>query len=268
MGFLKDLRRSRILSRNLLDGDAWQDIVEQHPIVRRLTPEQLARLRELTTLFLHEKSFQASRGFTLDPFMCQVIAAQACLPVLELGLDWYRNWKWVLVVPEPDTSQRSWVDDASVVHERDGEWDGDAPAYGYGSVRLAWSSVEEAGWGHGDNVVIHEAAHILDELDGTLDGCPALDEGLRSDEWHSVFSAALEDMQRKVTSRKRTRIRIDEYAAESDSEFFAVASEYFFERPRLLHGEYPDVYRLLAAFYRQDPLGRGVPPRPLSSSGA
>jgi MtfA peptidase len=261
MGFLRDLRRSRILKGGLLDEEAWLDILGQHPIFDRLTREERMRLRELTTLFLHDKVFEAADGLELSAFMSEVIAAQASLPILKLGLDWYSNWKTVVVVPDIFVAEHTEYDAAGVAHEWNEDKSGES--WDSGPVILSYKDVEASGWGDGYNVIIHEAAHRLDQLDGEVNGRPALHKGLDPGEWHTVFSRALDDLRRGARGRKsrRSRARIDEYAAESDSEFFAVASEYFFEKPRLLRGEYPDVYRLLAAFYLQDPLG-------FSSSGA
>jgi MtfA peptidase len=103
--------------------------------------------------------------------------------------------------------------------------------------------------------VIHEAVHFLDMGDGELNGRPALHEGMDPAEWHSVFAAAFEDLRRRARKKKH-RLKIDPYAIEDDGEFFAVTSEHFFEEPAMLRGEYPDVYRLLKDYFRQDPAAR------------
>jgi hypothetical protein len=264
MGILRRLRPSRILRNSLLDEESWQDILAQHPIFERLSAGEKARLRELTTLFLHDKVFEAADGVALDDFGRAVIAAQACLPVLELGLEWYSNWKTVVVVPDIFVAEHTEYDGAGVAHE----WqeDNSGESWDSGPVILSWKDVEASGWGDGYNVIIHEAAHRLDQLDGEVNGRPALHKGMSAQEWLDVFSRAYADLRGKAGRRKKSRIRIDEYAAESDSEFFAVASEYFFEKPRLLRSEYTDVYRLLAAFYRQDPLGLPGEPGSQASS--
>ncbi len=258
MGFLKDLRRARILRGALLGEEVWADVLAQHPIFNRLSLEERARLRELATLFLRERTFEGTGGFELDEFSRAVIAAQACLPILGLDPDWYSGWRYVVVSRRAEIRDNVEEDSASVVHEyRSGD---QGSSHSYGSVTLSWKNVRESGRGDGYNVVIHEAAHILDGRDGAIDGRPPLHEGMNPTEWLEVFSRAYDDLRRRTRKRGKSRPRIDEYAAENDSEFFAVASEHFFETPRLLRGEYPDVYRLLAAFYRQDPLGRRIPP--------
>jgi hypothetical protein len=159
----------------------------------------------------------------------------------------------VVVVPDVFTEEYTEPDEAGVVHE----WEENKSGLSWdeGPVVLSWEDIEASGWGDGYNVVIHEAAHRLDQTDGAVNGCPALHQGMDPDEWRRVFSGSFEDLSRRKRSRKH-RSKIDSYATESDSEFFAVASEYFFEKPRVLTSEYPDIYRLLAAFYRQDTASR------------
>lgn len=254
MGFLSRFRHSRILKNKLLDQEAWGDILAQHPIFDRLSAEEKGRLRELVTLFLHEKTFEGADGLALTGFMREVISAQACLPIINLGLEWYSNWKTVVVVPDVFVAEHTEYDTAGVAHEWDEDNSGES--WDSGPVILSWKDVEASGWGDGYNVIIHEAAHRLDLLDGEVNGRPALHKGMSAGDWLEVFSRAYEDLRRRTHGKKKSRIRIDEYAAESDSEFFAVTSEYFFEQPRVLRSEYPDVYRLLADLYRQQPAER------------
>jgi Mlc titration factor MtfA (ptsG expression regulator) len=102
--------------------------------------------------------------------------------------------------------------------------------------------------------VIHEFAHKLDMLNGDANGFPPLHAGMDRAAWSRVFGAAYEDFKGRVERREPSEI--DAYAAEHPAEFFAVLSEAFFETPRAVQGEYADVYRQLAAFYRQDPAAR------------
>jgi Mlc titration factor MtfA (ptsG expression regulator) len=252
MGLLRRMRRSSIVKAGLLPEDLWASLIEEHPILDGLTPEELAALRGQAAVFLHEKIFEGADGLELTDFMRSVISLQASLPILKLGLEWYDNWKTVIVVPDVFVEEHTEVDRAGVAHEWEEDQSGES--WDSGPVLLSWKDVEASGWGDGYNVVIHEAAHRLDLLDGEVNGRPALHAGMSAAEWKDVFSDAFTRMGRKT--RRRGRSRIDPYAMESDSEFFAVASEYFFEQPRVLRAEYEDVYRLLSLFYRQDPAGR------------
>jgi MtfA peptidase len=256
MGLLRRLRRPRILRDHLIPDETWSKLLEQHPILKGFTPEEERRLREITTLFLHEKTFSAAEGIDLTDYLIAVIAVQASLPVLGLDIDWYANWHTVVVVLDPFTEEASEyfgriLDPPKLVHEEEYE----SVSLEMDSVILSWEDIEDSGWGDGCNVIIHEAAHRLDLTDEIYNGCPALHPGMDPEEWRKVFSGSFEDLRSRKYSRKK-RSKIDSYATESDTEFFAVASEYFFEKPRVLTAEYPEVYRLLSAFYRQDTAAR------------
>jgi Mlc titration factor MtfA (ptsG expression regulator) len=254
MGIFRSIRRNRIVKEKLLPPDTWKWLVEDHPILAGLSDGELLRLRELSTVFLHEKTFEGADGLELDQGMREVIAVQACLPILHLGMEWYENWKTIVVVPDVFVEEHTSFDAAGVVHEWDEDQSGES--WDSGPVLLSWKDVEASGWGEGYNVIIHEAAHRLDLLDGEVNGRPSLHKEMDPDEWRKVFTKAFQDLKGK-TGRKKRRLKIDAYAVEDDGEFFAVTSEYFFERPGVLEREYPDVYRLLSAFYRQDP-GRRI----------
>jgi hypothetical protein len=248
----RGIRRRSSSAEELLPPEVWQWLMEQHPILEGLSAPQLDSLRETAARFLQTKTFEAARGLEISEEMKAVIAVQAALPVLNLGLDWYRYWKSVVVVPTEFSRELQEVDRAGVVHEWVEESSGEA--WEQGPVALSWQDVDASGWRDGYNVVIHEAAHRLDMLDGALNGRPVLHRGMSAGEWSEAFTAAFRDLEGRDESGEE--LEIDPYALENDSEFFAVLSEYFFERPRLLRREYPDAYRLLAAFYRQDPAAR------------
>ncbi|PKL74385.1 MAG: hypothetical protein CVV27_20775, partial [Candidatus Melainabacteria bacterium HGW-Melainabacteria-1] len=136
-------------------------------------------------------------------------------------------------------------------------------AFDLGPVALSLPDIDASGWGDGYNVVIHEMAHKLDGLDGVYDGRPPLHKGMNSLLWQSAFKEAWEDLNAKLNApsgRRRanrgsskSRSRIDPYAAESPDEFFAVACEYFWEKPAVLIKEYPAVFEQLTLFFRRDP---------------
>ena len=253
MGIFRSARRSHLLRGGLLSEEAWGWLLRDHPILDGLSQEEQDQLRKLATIFLHEKTFEGGDGlFPTDPIR-EVISVQACLPILNLGMEWYENWKTIVVLPDVFSAEYSEVDAAGVAHEWKENNSGES--WDLGPVVLSWKDVEESGWGDGYNIVIHEAAHRLDLLDGEVNGRPALHDGMSAAEWVEVFSAAFADLGRRASSRRR-KPRLDPYAVTDDGEFFAVASEYFFEQPEVLQSEYSDVYRLLGAFYRQDPARR------------
>jgi MtfA peptidase len=263
MGFLSPFRaarRRRALERWPIDEELWGWAIKEHKIFRWLGPEDRARLRELSTIFLVEKIFDPVGGIELDEEFRVSVAAQACLPLLGLDLDWYSDWSTIIVTPREYDVRKRDVDEAGVVHEYDDEFSGEA--FDLGPVALSRVDVEASGWGDGYNVVIHEMAHKLDGKDGSYDGCPPLHKGMDYEAWRLAFNGAYESLRASLDrpaqrrgrgSRARRGPRIDSYAAESPDEFFAVAAEYFFEKPALLLSEYPEVYRQLALFFRRDP---------------
>jgi MtfA peptidase len=204
------------------------------------------KLRELVLLFLAEKEFTGAHGLELTDEMRVSIAAQACLPILELGLDWYRGWRGIVVYPGDFRVRRTEVDEAGVVHEWDDELAGEAMPGG--PVVLSWDALARD---PEINVVIHEFAHKLDMLNGAADGVPPLHVGMDRRAWVAAFEQAYEGFCDALDRDKDTWL--DPYAAEHVSEFFAVISEGFFRDPRETHRRYPDVYEQLRLFYRQDP---------------
>jgi Mlc titration factor MtfA (ptsG expression regulator) len=248
MKVFRPARRRHFDLTNLIEGD-WLWLLEHHPILRGLEAQELVRLKELVVLFLEKKTFEAADKLTMTDAMKAVIAIQACLPILNLGLRWYRNWKTVVVVPKRFSQVRRQIDRAGVVHE----WNEVdlGQSWNKGPVVLSWKDVEASGWADGFNVVIHEAAHRLDQLDGAVNGRPELHAEMNPKLWQETFLAAFRDLERRIYRALPTVI--DPYALENPGEFFAVASELFFERPRSLSRGYPGVYKLLSQFYRQDP---------------
>lgn len=247
--FLRNWRRRRLLQRHLLGEEQWRRVVAELPFLHGLAADDLARLRELVTLFLHEKQMNGAGGLALNDEMRVVIAAQACLPVLNLGLDYYDGWVEVIVYPDEFVPEYEHVDEDGLVHlvrePRSGE------AWSDGPVILSW---HDAGRGvdvDGYNVVIHEFAHKLDMLNGDANGFPPLHSGMSREAWSGAFSAAYEDFCARVDAQEETLL--DPYASETPGEFFAVISEAFFETPLAIKEAYPAVYEQLVLFYRQDP---------------
>jgi hypothetical protein len=249
---LKRWRRGRALRRHAIPDALWQDAIARLPFLARYTPDDLQRLRELVILFLTEKSIVGARGFEVTPLMRVVVALQACVLILNLDLDWYAGWEGVVIYADEFLTDYEWEDEAGVVHRVNDPMAGEALARG--PVLLSWADIEAGSdWEEaGMNLVVHEFAHKLDMLTGEADGAPPLHPGMSRQHWRSVFTSAYEDFCARVDDDEETAI--DPYAADAPAEFFAVCSEVFFAEPLLLLEEYPEVYRELAQFYRQDPL--------------
>jgi len=249
---LRNWRRDRILKRAQLDGGLWRSTVAQIPFLRVLSTREAARLRDLSVLFLHEKHFSAAAGLQLNEPMRLFVAAQACVLILELGLDYYRGWSEIVVYPAQFVPRHLHVDEFGVVHQGDQPYAGEA--WLRGPVVLSWEDVAGSHWPDGANVVIHEFAHKLDMLNGAANGYPPLHRGMHRETWSQTFGAAYQDFCTRVD--RGEYMRIDPYASENPGEFFAVLSEVFFETPTVVRTEYPTVYEQLRQFYRQDPIRR------------
>jgi Mlc titration factor MtfA (ptsG expression regulator) len=250
---LKRWRRRRILRRFAIPDAIWDEVLADAPVLRRLEASDRARLRELALLFLHEKRLEPADGFALDDGMRVRIAALACLPILNLGLDCYSGFVAVVVYPDEFLIRdRESVDEDGVVHTGDAVLTGEA--WEHGPVILSWQDVEASGQGAGYNVVAHEFAHKLDMQSGEPDGVPPLHAGMRLRDWRAVFDEAFAELLADLERGEEPWI--DPYAAEDPGEFFAVCAELFFDVPADLAAEYPKIYAQLAAYFRQDPVLR------------
>jgi Mlc titration factor MtfA (ptsG expression regulator) len=251
-GAIRRWRRQRILERAMLDAALWRQTLDRLPFLHGLTDDERARLRDTVVLFLHDKAIRGAAGLELDDGMRLMIAAQACILIMNLDVDYYRGWVEVIVYPDEFVPTIEYTDEDGVVHREREARAGEA--WLQGPVILSWADV--APGPDGVNVVIHEFAHKLDMLNGDANGCPPLHDGMSRDAWSRAFSAAYADFCRRTDTGEETAI--DPYAAESPGEFFAVLSEAFFETPRTVRDAYSDVYDQLKAFYRQDPDARSA----------
>jgi len=256
MGFLRSWRRRRILTRTRLDPALWQRVSRALPFLRGLTEEETGRLRELAILFLAEKEMHGAQGLELTDEVRLSIAVQACLPILNLDLDWYEGWVGVIVYPGEFRVSKEEMDEDGVVHSIDEGLSGEA--WPGGPVVLSWqdAGMTEAGY----NVVIHEFAHKLHMLRGDDEGFPVPHADMDAGAWHEALERAYDKFCAEVDSGRPTIV--DEYAAEHPAEFFAVMSETFFTDSAILARDYAALYAQLARFYRQDPAG--VLPAPVS----
>ena len=249
MGWLTEWRHKRVLKKHHLEEGLWTRAILSLAFLGELDRDEVARLKQLTLLFLAEKQFAGAHGLEVTDAMRVAIAAQACLPILELGLDWYQGWTGIVVHPGDFRVRRAEVDEHGVVHEWDDELAGEAMPGG--PVVVSWdaavSSTEM-------NVVIHEFAHKIDMANGEADGLPPLHAEMDRRAWVETFRRAYEGFCDALDRGKDTWL--DPYAAEHPSEFFAVISEAFFVHPADTVRRYPDVYDQLRMFYRQHPAGR------------
>lgn len=219
-----------------------------------LSRAERVRLRALAGEFLRRKVITGAQGQPVDDFLRLAVAAQACLPVLNLGLDWYRGWREIIVYPGSFVVERDTMDAAGVVHRERRVLGGEA--WDRGPVILAWEDLRpDAGArAEGVNLVLHEFAHKLDMQSGAANGRPPLHRDMDPRRWAAVFSQAYARLQRELDAGGPGFL--DPYAASDPAEFFSVASEAFFEDPVGLRQAAPELYDQLRRFYRQDPAAR------------
>lgn len=244
----------RLLHRHRIALPVWRQVLDASPLLARLDKQEQHRLRELASLFLERKVVVGAQGFTLDETARALIAAQACLLILNLGLDWYEGWREIIVYPDAFIAPQRERDAAGVVHEGNRGLSGEA--WGRGPVILAWTDIDPSRHNHrhpGSNVVLHEFAHKLDFLDGAANGIPPLHPGNTQQQWASDFTRAYAALGQH---NGHGAAAIDPYALTSPAEFFAVVTELFFEAPQRLQHPYPAIYDELRRFYLQDPIRR------------
>jgi hypothetical protein len=250
--FVTHWLQQRIIRRSTISEEEWEAAFSCLPLLEGLSDEEKRRLQELAILFLHYKVFEGAQGLVITRSMALLIALQACLPILNLGLENYNGWLSVIVYPAGFSASREVIDEAGVVHRGQSALLGEA--WQRGPIVLAWNDVETAGIIDGHNLVIHEFAHKLDMQNGVANGFPPLPAGMSVDGWVKAFTDGFAHFQQHCHTGKPGAISC--YAATSPAEFFAVISEVFFERPGLIRKHYPVIYEQLCRYYQQDPAMR------------
>jgi len=252
----KRWRKQRFLRRKRIPEKLWQKVINNALKHYRLNNGELLRLRELSSLFLDKKIFIGANDFQLDDYQRCVIAATACMLILNLDFEYYDGWLEVIVYEGPFIVHREVTDAEGVVHEQDAVLDGEA--WARGPVILSWDEAEPGKHCNrhaaGSNVILHEFAHKLDILNGAADGMPPLHSDMSRKSWIKILTRVYEELELNIEQHHKTHI--DPYAAENPAEFFAVISELFFLLPERLQYYYPQMYQQLSLFYKQDPLKR------------
>lgn len=229
----------------------WEAAVADWPVMARYQGCERQSLQALSFRLLARKRFVSGSGFEFTDAMCLKIAAMASVPILHLGLDWYDHWQTIVIYEDAFVPNRPYQSADGVVHSQGIALSGEA--WYRGPVILSWQAVCMATQqtDTANNVVIHEFAHKLDMLRDGANGAPPMHPNMRKGQWHDIFSAAWERLQNDLKHNKP--LPINDYGLTSPAEFFAVCSETFFETPKVLEQQMPEVYRLLCQFYRQQP---------------
>jgi Mlc titration factor MtfA (ptsG expression regulator) len=260
MGWLhpfRDYRRAQLARQPF--PEAWARIVEANvPCCRGLHPDERTRLEQLIQVFISEKYFEGCGGMVVTDEVKVTIAAQACLLLLNLHHDYYERLASVLVYPESflfEQKERVYTDTVS---------DGARPVAGLssqnGAVVLSWPDTVQGARStvDGYNVVFHEFAHQLDQLDGVADGAPPLERASLYRDWARVLGREYRRLQDEMESG--TPSIISDYGATKPAEFFAVVTELFFEKPLELKRDHPELYEEFRQYFHQDPAGRAAVP--------
>lgn len=232
--------------------EEWVSILKENlPLYSRLPEDLRLLLHERIARFVSSTRFEGCNGLDLTDEMILTVAAQACMLVLKREGEPYPELRNVYLYPSTFSSVQKRQDAFGIVTE--GEVHRLGESWETGTVILSWSSVERGARNIHDaeNVTFHEFAHQLDHEDGATDGAPGLPSREAYRSWARVFSENYEDFQKLLESGKRTLI--DSYGATNPAEFFAVATETFFEKPQQLQKKRPELYSELKDYYGIDP---------------
>jgi MtfA peptidase len=246
---LQRARRNKLFIKPL--RPEWIHLLESNVALYALLPENLRKeLHGRINIFLNEKEFIGCAGLQISDEIRITIAGNACLLLLKRDKHCFPGFTSILVYPDTYVSREVQYDGLVEVNKdsvRAGE------SWHRGPIVLSWADVVRGTQNHseGHNVVLHEFAHKLDEANEIMDGLPVLRDSSHYAEWAEVLSKEYESHLIRVDKGSDTVI--DEYGAVSPPEFFAVATESFFEKPTQMKKKHPDLYRQLKRFYNLDP---------------
>ncbi len=250
MRIFKKWRRNKIASRPFPKD--WLAIIENNvPLYNRLSQPDKQELQRHILIFIAEKHFEGCAGLKITDEIKLTIAAFACILLLHRQTDYYPGLHSILVYPNAYVANRTEHLAAGVVAEgpevRLGE------SWHRGSVVLSWddvqSSAADAGSPH--NVVLHEFAHQIDSTFAQGDDTPVLHRSSAYRAWARILQREYQQFRDDVEDNRYTAL--DKYGATNPAEFFAVATEFFFQQPELLKNHHPDLYNELKLFFQQDP---------------
>ncbi len=244
--------RRRAALRNTPLPDPWHAIIARNvSYVSRLSQADRTELAGHVQVFLAEKHFEGCDGLEITDEIRVTIAAQACVLLLHRETDYFSKLVSILVYPSTYVVPGGHHVGGGIINDDEQTRLGES--WTSGVVILVWDSVLAGArdMHDGQNVVLHEFAHQLDQEDGAGDGAPILPQRSHYVAWARVLGHEFDAL---VASTERHRAVIDRYGATNPAEFFAVVTETFFEKPRQLKDRHPELYEQLQQFYQQDPL--------------
>lgn len=254
--WLRRRRRERILEEPF--PETWREILERNlACFRELDEAEQAHLCQLVQVFVAEKRWEGLGGLEMGDEIRVTVAGQACLLILGLDHDLYQQVESILVYPSTVVAPAPPLGFGAVLTAPPrGPMPVLGQAFSRGPLILAWDAVRRGGRNahDGHNVVFHEFAHKLDMLSGAADGVPPLATEKAYAQWVEVFERHWDELHAQQARGKKTFL--DAYAGESPAEFFAVATEQFFEQGLTMQRRHPELYEVLQGFYRQDPAER------------
>ena len=247
---LREYRRRKHRSRPF--AEKWARILARNiPRYHCLPPADREELEEHIQVFLAEKRFEGAAGLVITDEIRVTIAAQACMLLLHRDTDYYPGLSSIIVYPHEYFTRHTERAPGGFVHEGKQARLGESSTRG--AVVLSWDHARAGASDVDDcrNVVFHEFAHQLDAEDGRVDGVPLLPQRSSYIAWARILGKEYEQLRQR-TARGYTTL-LDRYAATNPAEFFAVATECFFQSPVRMSDEHPELYEELKAYYRQDP---------------
>jgi MtfA peptidase len=257
--WFRSSRRKKLLAQPF--PAAWLEVLEKNVGHYALLPAELQqRLRDATRILVAERTFVGTGGLVLTDEMKVTVAAQAALLILG-GHDYHFDRLGEIFL-YPRRVKAALTTYQHRLHGGSAHVDEDALNLGEAwhdrRVRLSWPDVLRGGRDPGDgiNLVLHEFAHHLDGLDGEMGGLPPQETRAKQARWEAVIDREYGRHLADVELGHDTLL--DPYGAESEAEFFAVATECFYEQPRELKQEHPDLYAILRDFYKVDPAEWGT----------
>jgi MtfA peptidase len=252
LGFLKQRRRRRLRAQPFPKD--WLGVIERNVLFfRRLSAKDRTELLGHIHVFLAEKRFEGCGGLELTDEIKVTVAAQACLLLLHRKTDYFPRLITILVYPSTYAAHDRQPIDEHVWEEGTMNRLGETGPR-LGSMVLAWDAARAgaADPSDGRNVVFHEFAHQLDFEDYATDGAPTLATRAQQLDWSAVMRVEFASLRAAEATGIPTLL--DNYGATNPAEFFAVATEAFFEQPRALRGHHPKLYAELQRYFRQDPV--------------
>ncbi len=243
-------RRNRIRHRPF--PVLWEETIQQNlPFYHSLSIEERDRLQGNIQVFLAEKQFIGCGGLIVTLDMKLVIAAVGCLLLFNRQNKYFSKLRSILLYPSAYMASAStWVS-PYVIEETQVARAGES--WATGQLVLSWAQIQQDmhRWKDGYNVILHEFAHQLDSEDDTVQGVPLLPRRAAYSAWAQVMTAEYNQLCQAVLQGQKTVI--DSYGATNPAEFFAVATETFFEKPKSLYRKHPDLFNLLQSYYQLDP---------------